>query len=73
VFIEHRGTKVYHAYKGERALTFWFTLSPAPGARQFDVRELPENFDFVVDRAAVLRAAIDSGSIRKAKMWQVED
>lgn len=46
--LNHRGVKVYHSWKGNRALTCWFALTPGHnaegGGQDFDVRELPEKY-----------------------------
>ena len=88
LFLEYKGVKVYHAYKGERALHFWFTLSPELNAPAFDIRELSSwpkavitrelkrgrkpSFEFDLDRKAPLRVAIGSGEIHRAKTLPME-
>lgn len=50
-FITHQGVEVYHVYKRQLALTYWYTTNPCDDdgdcpldgddAGQFDVRDLP--------------------------------
>jgi hypothetical protein len=44
----HDGVKIYHSWKGGRALTWWYALEPdheaEGGGRDFDIRRLPEPF-----------------------------
>ena len=45
---EHQGVKIYHSYKGTRALTYWFSMLPNHRAESddahFDLRQLPQKY-----------------------------
>jgi hypothetical protein len=47
-FIDYKGVKIFHSYKGSVALTFWYALEPRHQAerdgRDFDVRRLPQKY-----------------------------
>ncbi len=46
--LDYQGVKIYHSYKGARALTYWFALAPNHQAEtdeaDFDVRQLPRKY-----------------------------
>jgi hypothetical protein len=48
LMLSHGGVKLYHSWKGARALTWWYALAPdheaEGGGRDFDIRNLPEAF-----------------------------
>jgi hypothetical protein len=74
--LNYRGVKVYHRWKGTRALTFWYALTPEHdaegGGQDFDVRTLPAKYtqglvlvddreDLLEIHKIALRRAIDDG------------
>lgn len=49
IVLNYKGVKVFHAWKGAQALSFWYALKPNVDAEvddkfTFDVRELPSRF-----------------------------
>jgi hypothetical protein len=49
VFLDYRETKIYHSWKGDRPLNYWYALVPNHEAEQFqpqdfDIRKLPPKY-----------------------------
>ncbi|CAN7669295.1 hypothetical protein LJR009_006141 [Bosea sp. LjRoot9] len=49
VFLDYNETKIYHSWKGDRPLSYWYALAPNHEAEQFepqdfDIRELPPKY-----------------------------
>lgn len=48
LMLSHDGVKIYHSWKGARALTWWYALEPdheaEGGGRDFDIRRLPQPY-----------------------------
>lgn len=63
LMLSHGGVKLYHSWKGARALTWWYALEPdheaEGGGRDFDIRKLPDAFlsGLDLDMARVADAA----------------
>ena len=75
LFFEHRGVKIFHAYKDEFSdipLDFWYCTSasaPADSTYEFDVRDLPHYAGDPLraspdEHATAIKAAIDAGLLR---------
>ncbi|PVM92332.1 hypothetical protein DDF62_04060 [Caulobacter radicis] len=63
LMLSHDGVRIYHSWKGGRALTWWYALAPdhdaEGGGRDFDIRRLPEAYlaGLDLDMARVADAA----------------
>ena len=62
-FLIHNGINVYHCYKHENALMYWFSISKNDEFG-FDIRWLP-GYSEAIDPAELIKGAIDQKIIRR--------
>ena len=76
IFLKYRGVTIFRCYKDqdwERPLEYCFTFDICEDEEcEFDIRDIPE-YDSSLDRAEILRRAIDNRSPLIIKAMQEAD